>query len=354
MTGLDDDPLRVQAVDFRGVRVLRTSSELAVPGFRWRVVAEIVVAEIDADEAFAPIAALRARVAVIGGMLTLLLLVVARLMSVSATRPLVALVEGAERLGGRDFGTRVLVRGDDELGKLALAFNRMAEALEKTTVSRADLEDLAGRLIAAQEEERKRIARDLHDDFSQRLAALAIEAGALARRLKERGEEADRAVKLERLRRGIALLGDDIHGVARRLHAATIEDLGLVAAVQAECRAFFKRGGPPVELEIAGEFEALAADVSLALFRIVQEALRNMEKHAAAQQVVVRCTRTPAGASLLVRDDGVGFEPRSMGRAGLGLSSMTERVRLLGGQIQVESAPGQGTSISVTLPRRSA
>lgn len=355
-TGPRNDPLRVETVDYRDVPVLRTSSTLTIPGFDWRI-----VAEMDAREALGPAVALRNRMTVIGAGLTLVLFLVARLLAISATRPLHALTEGAKRLGGREFGTRMQVDGDDELGELAASFNRMAESLDKTTVSREELEALAGKLIDAQEDERRRIARDLHDDFSQRLAALAIEAGNAARAApgEDTREDGSRTPgmrdRVEELRRGIATLGDDIHNIARRLHPATLEDLGLIAAVEQECRAFFERGGPPVDFEVSGTLDGLAPEVSLSLYRIVQEALRNVEKHAEAQAVTIRLSRSVENVLLSVADNGKGFSPTATGgKRGLGLSSMHERVRLLGGHLHIDAGPGRGTHITVRVPWRTA
>jgi signal transduction histidine kinase len=349
VTGLRDDPLHLETVDFRDVPVLRTTSPLNIPGFDWRI-----VAEIDAREALAPAVALRNRMLAIGLGLTVVLFLAARVLATSATRPLLSLAEGAARLGGREFGTRVVVEREDELGQLAAAFNRMAESLEKSTVSREELEVLAGKLITAQEEERKRIARDLHDDFSQRLAALAIEAGSIARVVDEPDRSADLgalSARVEHLRRGVARLGDDIHDVSRRLHPATLADLGLVAAVESECRGFFERGGAPVEMDVDGDVDGLPPPIALALYRVVQEALRNVEKHADAAEVRVRLARAAGTIELVVADDGRGFAPATPGRArGLGLASMGERVRLLGGQLQIDAAPGRGTRITVRVP----
>lgn len=357
ITGPRNDPLHLQTVDFRDVPVLRTTSALNIPGLDWRI-----VAEMDSSEAFAPVHDLRNRMIFLAGGLTLVLLMVARLLAVSATRPLVLLADGVKRLGGREFGTRVAVTRGDELGELAAEFNRMAESLEKTTVSREELELLAGKLITAQEEERKRIASDLHDDFSQRLAALAIDAGNVERTLRQpvssegrlADEEALRA-KVGSIRQGIAQVGDDIHGISRRLHPVTLEDLGLHAAMESECRAFFERGGAPVKLDTNGEFDHLAPQVALALYRILQEALRNIEKHASAQDVDVLLTRSEQTIVLEIKDNGLGFTPdSSANRRGLGLSSISERVRYLGGQFHLESADGRGTKLTIQIPWRSS
>lgn len=325
-------------VDARGVRVLRSHAPLQVPGLDWAL-----MAEIEEDEALAPVRALRWRIFGIGAIIAAAFFVAAAWLARSVTGPVRALADGAARLGGRDFSARLPVASRDEIGQLAASFNRMAENLERTTVSKEELEALAGQLLTAQEDERRRIARELHDDVTQRMAAVAIEAGQL-----ERLPEEARRQGLQRIKQHMGRLSDDIHRLSRSLHPGVLEDLGLVAAMEQECRAFFERGGPVVEFEHAGDFASLKRETRIVLYRILQEALRNVEKHAAASSVWVRLTRDD-GVRLSVRDDGRGFAATQR-RGGLGLTSMAERVRPLGGEVKVTSRPGEGTEVSVWLP----
>jgi signal transduction histidine kinase len=189
----------------------------------------------------------------------------------------------------------------------------------------SELRRLAGRLIAAQEDERRRIARELHDDFSQRLAAAAISAG--------QGRQ-------ETVRVHIGALADELHALSRRLHPAMLDDLGLEAAIAAECRASFERGGPPVDFAVEGAIPVGTAEENLAIYRILQEGLRNVARHADAQQVTVRLRPH----EIRIADDGRGFDTATS-TPGLGLASMEERVRLLGGQWTLRTAPGAGTEI---------
>jgi signal transduction histidine kinase len=231
----------------------------------------------------------------------------------------------------------------DEIGQLEAAFNRMSEDLRKTTVSRDELEVLAGRLISAHEEERTRVARELHDDLVQRLAAVTIEAGRLS--------EGPSAAAIEQLKRRLAGLAEDVHRLSRRLHPAMIEELGLEAALESEIRAFVERGGPPVELSVGGPLQRLSPDGRLALFRISQEGLRNIYRHSNASEVTLQIRGVDGAVELELRDDGQGFDRSAPGwHAGLGLASMEERTRLLGGSFAVESEPGRGTRILARLP----
>lgn len=328
--------------DVRGVPVLRSHAPLNVPGIDWAL-----MAEIEMEEAFEPVRKLRTRILGLGILIACGFWIAASLLARSVTRPVTLLAEGAQQLGGRNFDFRLPVGSEDEIGKLAAEFNRMAEALRKTTVSKEDLQELAGRLITAQEDERRRVARELHDDLTQRLAAIAIEAGNVSRLT-----DADAWREgLETIRRRMQQLSDEVHRLSRRLHPAMLDDLGLVAAIESECRGFFEAGGPPVEMEVAGSFEDLAPETRLALYRIVQESLRNIRRHAGAESVWLKLNRSDTEVHVEIRDDGRGFDRSSPEwQPGLGLASMEERVRLLGGRIQLESWPGKGTRTQVWLP----
>ncbi len=326
--------------DLRGAVVLRSHAPLAVAGLDWTL-----AAEIEADEALAPIRALRWRIIGLGLPIAVGFLLAAAWLARSVTRPIQALAGGLERLGSRDFSASLAQESEDEIGRLAASFNRIATELARTTVSKEELEHLAGQLLTAQEDERRRIARELHDGVTQQLASLAIEAGQLARLTDEDSER--RREGLARIRQQAGRLSDDVHRLSRNLHPAVLDDLGLVAAVEHECRSFFERGGPPVDFEQKGDLGDLRKEVQIALYRIVQEALRNIEKHGAAQNVSVSLERTDR-VHLRIVDDGRGFDAQSPEwRRGLGLTSMEERVRPLRGQVDVKSSPGQGTENDV-------
>lgn len=321
-----------------GDRVLRSRAPLQLPGLDWTI-----VAEIDEAEAFAPVRALQWRLAAVGLGLSALFFIVSGWLGASVSRPMLELAATVRRLGAGDRGAQVAVRSKDEVGELASAFNRLSADLDRTTVSKTELEKLAGRLISAQEDERRRVARELHDDLVQRIAAAAIEVGRLERLSEPRDG-------LESLKRTLARLSEDVHRLSRRIHPAMLDELGLAAALEAECRAFMERGGPPVDLQVP-PLDTLPGDVSLAIYRIVQEALRNAWQHAGATDVSVTLERVEDDIRLIVRDNGAGFERRAPGWvAGLGLASMEERARLLGGEMQIDSTPGGGTRIDVRLP----
>lgn len=335
----------------RAAEVLRSSTKLNVPGVNW-----LLITEVDAAEAFEPVRQLRLRILLWGIVIAVIFFAAAWWLARSVTEPVLALAASARKLGAGDFGVQIPVWSNDEIGQLAESFNQMAEDLRATTVSRDRLDEanhklreLADRLLESQEEERKRLARELHDDITQRVASIAIEAGRLK---QSSGNNAEQwRLGVENLQLQMARLSDDIHGLSRRLHPSTLDDLGLAAAVEGECRSFFERGGPPVDVRIDGSLDNVPEPVQLALYRVAQESLRNVARHAEASEVHVRIRCDGARVTLEVRDDGRGFDRAADGwRAGLGLASMAERMRLLGGSLAVESQPGEGTHVHAEAP----
>jgi len=222
------------------------------------------------------------------------------------------------------------------------------EAAERKRTEEA-LRDLTGRLIGAQEEERRRLARELHDDLTQRLAVVAIEAGKVEQQLQGGAEPVLEG--LRRMKQEMIELSAVVHGISRQLHPSILDDLGLVNAIEAECVNFSQREGIQVKFTSKNVPATLPRDLALCLYRIAQESLRNIAKHAKTDKAVVTLAGTDGGILLSVRDYGMGFDPaRVRGNGGLGLISMAERVRLIQGDLSVESRPGQGTRIEVRVP----
>jgi PAS domain S-box-containing protein len=211
------------------------------------------------------------------------------------------------------------------------------------------MESLAGRLLSVQENESKIIARELHDDLSQRLAALGMEVSALSKRAADSPYSFSEGVR--ELSRRIGSLAEDVHRMSRQLHSAVLEDLGLEAAVREECISLSNKLGIPVEFQTENLPPSIAADISLCLFRVAQESLRNIGKHAGAKEVRVRLARVGTDLHLSVDDVGNGFDLEEVrGKGGLGLISMEERVRLVHGDFKIHSQPGEGTRVEARVP----
>jgi PAS domain S-box-containing protein len=208
------------------------------------------------------------------------------------------------------------------------------------------LRDVSGRLIAAQEEERRRIARELHDDLSQRLALLSVELEHLGLEKAKAGGRDDRWKTLSRSAGDIAT---DLHRISHRLHPTRLEALGLVAAISGFCHELWSQHHLQVRFTHDSVPRIVPGDVALCLFRIVQEALQNVITHSGVLEAEVHLAGTRDGLSLRVSDPGDGFALERSEGVGLGLLTMRERVHSLGGEIAFQTAPGRGTRIGVRI-----
>ncbi len=201
---------------------------------------------------------------------------------------------------------------------------------------------LSGRILTAHEDEHRTLARELHDDVTPRLARLAIDAA----RAQRDGRTSTREASDLSMHDELVRLSEDVHAFSYRLHPTVLDDLGLVDALQSECDRAAHGQAIRVDLQVGEVPERIPNDVALCLFRIAQEALRNAVRHARATTVSVSLTRRRRGLELSVADDGVGFDVDGVRpRPSLGHASMRERVRQLGGNLQLRSAPGSGTTI---------
>ena len=225
---------------------------------------------------------------------------------------------------------------------------RRGRAERALIASREESRQLAGRLLSAQEDGDRRIARELHDDLSQRLAAAAIEAGRLA---VELGEPQATHPGLALIRGHLTTLADDVHRISRRLHPSILDDLGLEDALRSECSGLAEHASIVVDFTSRGEFRTLPRAVVLCVYRIAQEAMRNALKHAACDRIEVEIERDDDSVFLRVEDHGRGFDAASCAhRPGVGLASMKERAHLVCGVLNVSSYLGRGTLIEARIP----
>jgi PAS domain S-box-containing protein len=234
----------------------------------------------------------------------------------------------------------------DEGGEITGVVHSIKDITERKRAEQT-VRMLAGQLLTAQEAERRRVAREMHDDLTQRLAGLAIEAAKLER---ECGPSAV-ADRLRAMKDDLIRLSQDMHSLSRQLHPSILEDLGLVEALRSECGNFSQREGIRVRYAPQAVPPEIPKEVALCLYRIAQEALRNVAKHSGAQEAHVSLTATDEGILLSIEDAGAGFSPvQVQGKPGLGLASMEERARLIGGDFSLRSRPSQGTLIEVWAP----
>jgi two-component system, NarL family, sensor histidine kinase UhpB len=263
-----------------------------------------------------------------------------------ALHPLTRLRETMRRVQVGDMGIRAPITGQDpDADQLATAFNKMLETLDEVAKSRA------GQILSAQEQERKRIARELHDETSQVLTSLLISLALLEQAID--GEEARRRVEDTR-----ALVHQTLRAVRNLsidLRPSALDDLGLLPALRWYIKQYQQTCGVEVDFTATGLKQRLPAEVETALYRVIQESLTNTAKHARARRAWVAVSEEPGRVTAHVQDDGQGFDAAAVLRSpwqdrGLGIAGMQERAMLLDGTVRIESQPGHGTNIDVTIP----
>lgn len=207
----------------------------------------------------------------------------------------------------------------------------------------------AARIIAAQEDENRRIARDLHDVVNQRLAVLVMGLGYLSQNIPKNRLELQKQIL--KLRNQAEDLTREVRIVSHQLHPAILEHLGVAAALRSFCTQFSEQSGIFVTVNFATNFADINQEISLCLYRITQEALINVAKHSSAQHVSVELKTSFRHIELKIRDDGFGFDVEHTKKSGgIGLVTMQERARLVHGRFVLQTTPGQGTTIVVKLP----
>jgi two-component system sensor histidine kinase UhpB len=265
-----------------------------------------------------------------------------------ALEPLDRLQNAVDEVRAGERSVRVVLsdNSDERFDRLADTFNQMLARLEENAV---ELQQLSRRLLQAQEEERHRLARDLHDEAAQALTSLLVHL-----RLLERAHTPDEAqARVQELRELTAQALDDVRRVALDLRPTILDDLGLGPALEWRVDEFGRADGVRATVTINKLERRLPRETELALYRVGQEALSNVVKHADARTVSVRLSQTNGDVTLEIVDDGRGFDPEHphAGKApGLGLVGMQERMAMVGGRLVIETTPGQGAKILARAP----
>lgn len=267
------------------------------------------------------------------------------------TRPIYELVEVTQAVARGDFSRRVTQWADDEIGELAVAFNRMTEALAQAEIERKEREQVrtqyVSKVIAAQEEERKRIARELHDSTGQSLTSLLIGL----RNLKDVEEQAAVPARIDALRDIVSHTLDEVRQMAWQLRPNTLDDLGLVSAMQRYIDDYQQRFGIQVDFITRHVEGRLPLEMETVIYRVIQEALTNVVRHAQASSASVIIDRRANTLRIIVEDNGIGFvlADKQNGKS-LGLQGIRERAALFNGMLTIETEPGQGTSLFIEIP----
>jgi len=282
------------------------------------------------------------------------LIVVAGIVSVGVRRvtdPIQNLVVQTRQVAAGDYDAQVDLSRIKEIRELGMAFNDMVGQIRKY---RAGVRQYVADITRTQEEERKRIARELHDDTVQSLIAMGQRIELVKETLDDSAEGQTRLSELRTMVTGAIA---SVRQFSRDLRPLTLEDLGLIAAMQYQLNQLAQSDGIEVNFTVDGEAEDLPAEMEVAIYRILQEALNNVRRHAHATRVDVSARFTPREVKMTVFDNGKGFEvPESLtdfaSNGSFGMMGLQERAMLFEGDIFVQSAPGQGTTVQLTMPRR--
>jgi signal transduction histidine kinase len=295
----------------------------------------------------------------------------------SIAKPVVVLTGAAENIAAGDLSAPIPQAGEDEVGRLAKALEKMRESLagligavatanaelEKRVIDRtaqlahvneqlrdreAALARLYEKVVSAQEDERKRIARELHDDTSQSLAVLVMALDGALTALK-----AGLPPRLEEAKALAVRTIEEVHRMILDLRPSVLDDLGLQSAVRWYAERHLVSRGISVRCEFEAEDRRFPAAFETALFRVCQEAMSNIARHAQAETVLVQMSEADGVIRIEIEDDGRGFDPGNVSHAErrhFGLMGIEERVEILGGKVRIISAPGQGTRIQLEVP----
>jgi signal transduction histidine kinase len=264
-----------------------------------------------------------------------------------ALRPLNDLETAAARVSAGDMEARVTpsILADRHVARIGTTLNAL---LDRLTEDRARVRRLAAQVISAQDEERARVARELHDSTAQILTAVILQLGAAAHESSSPPLDA----RLATLRELASEALEEVRTLAHTMHPRVLDDLGLAAALEWLARQTCAQERLDVKVSVQDDYQPIAEPLASVLYRVAQEALRNAARHAGASKVEILLQHRPGVASLEVSDNGRGFDVRRAEerRPGMGLFSMRERVALVNGRLVVTSAPGRGTRVTATVP----
>ncbi len=264
------------------------------------------------------------------------------------TEPISQLVVAAKAVGRGDFRWKSPMWAKDEIGSLGAAFDDMSEELKQKEEMRCRL---LAKVISAQEEERKRIARELHDETGQALTSLMVGL----KFIEDLNTDTQAKEKIAQLRALASQTLDEVHRLATELRPSLLDDLGLHAAIQKYTKEYAAKMNIDVDSYISGLSEQrLPSEIEVSVYRIIQEALTNIAKYAGASQVSVVLRQRDSSLVAIIEDNGSGFDVNRVMSAKwenrLGLFGMYERASLIGGNLTIESQPGNGTSVFLEVP----
>ncbi len=348
--------------DYRGIPVLSSYTPLNIPGVNW-----VMLAEIDASEAFSSVVTLRERLILLGLVILLFFAFIGMVVARTISKPILLLTNTAGQFGEGNYSVRADVQSKDEIGMLAAKFNSMAEHITENTIrlkdeiterkrveqevkrSHQELRHLSGHLQTVREEERKGLAREIHDELGQALTTLKLHLTVI-----KNDVQVTNAQSGEKMNRLLDLIDTTIKSGKRMIAALRprlLDDLGLTAAIEWQAEEFQQHTGIQCTLTITPEEIKLNSDRSIALFRIFQETLTNVSRHSKATAITVTLTEQEGAVELNVADNGIGIKQDQVNNSkSFGLMGIRERASYWGGDVKIIGVKGEGTTVIVHLP----
>jgi signal transduction histidine kinase len=342
--------------------VLSSFTPLHIPDLHW-----VLLAEIDELEAFRSVYRLREQLILSGLILMLFAVILGFIISGTMTRPIHALTRVSEQFGRGDFRRRAKVGSEDEIGRLGATFNTMAEKITSHTQrledeirerrraeeglqrSRQQFRNLSRHLQGAREEERKSIAREIHDDLGQRLTLHKLQLTLLEQDLST--VDTALGARCTVMAGEIDATIQSVKRIISQLRPGVLDDLGLTAAIEWQTEEFQRHTGIACVSRITPPDITLDPERSTALFRIFQETLTNVARHAGADRVHITLSADADGITMEISDNGCGISAAAIERpASFGLMGMRERASYFGGSIRLYGTPGEGTRVMVHFP----
>lgn len=332
----------ITTTDYRNIRVLSSFSRIMIPGIEW-----YILAEIDEHEAMIPVYETRTRIMLLSAMIIFIFLGFAMFISRRITNPLIRLNKATVNLGEGNYDIDLPVDSRDEIGALTESFNMMARQIkEKTKELQQERFGRMRSVFDGEEMERQRLSRELHDGIGQSLIAIKLRLENL---LYQDGMDIRNSI--QELKKYFDQIIDEVRSISNDLMPSVLEVFSIPIAFRNLFSETEEHSGLRIHFEAKGDFDDLDKKAKTYLYRLTQEALNNIVKHAHASEVAVSLTRSTDQLTLVIRDDGKGFSPDSVEtEGGNGIHNMRERASLLQGRIEILSAPSKGTTIMLNVP----
>jgi signal transduction histidine kinase len=328
--------------DYRNIPVLSSYGKIGVPGLEWAI-----LAEIDVKEAMVPIYDTLTRIMLLSAMILVIFFGCVLLISRRITKPLIRLRNATINLGKGKYNSNLPVDTDDEIGALTRSFNIMAQQIkEKTNELQLERFGRMRSVFDGEEMERQRLSRELHDGIGQSLIAIKLRLENL---LYQDGKDIRNSI--QELKNYFDQIIDEVRRISNNLMPSVLEVFSIPIAFRNLFSETEEHSGLRIHFEAKGNFDDLDKKIKTYIYRLTQEALNNIVKHAEALEVWVNLTRNTDQLNLVIRDNGKGFSPENLGEeGGNGIHNMRERASLLQGQIEISSAPFKGTTITLNVP----